>query len=71
MQASYPTLVERRYRKSEKIFAIDRGATVLDSVLKYPHPQGDEDTGRGCLGNQGGRPHAIAPGEGRTSPFQT
>jgi len=38
MQASYPTLIECRYRKSEKIFAIDRGATVLDSVLKCPHP---------------------------------
>jgi hypothetical protein len=33
--------------------------------VPYPLPQGEEEARRGCFGNQGGRPYAPAPGEGK------
>jgi len=42
-----------------------RRATKTLPSPQNPLRGGEEDTGRGCLGNQDGRPYALAAGEGK------
>ena len=62
-----PIGVEEELRRVIPVIEkLSANAAFVESRLHLnPLPKGEEDIGRGCLGNQGGRPYAIAPGEGR------